>query len=107
MTQQIRQIKYSETVEVSVGNINSRQYKFFANETTLDKAIVIGVSLHTAALVKSFSGKDIISDANLKKGFLTLSTPDNEYPIKRLPLETFFNNQNFVLFIDPTLIDLR
>lgn len=107
MSFQIQKIQLSQTVEVVVANINSRQYKFSDNETTLDQAILIGISVNTEALAKTFSGRTVMPNAEMKKGYLTLSTPDSKYPIQRLPLETFFNNQNFVLFTEPLLIDFR
>ena len=107
MSLQIQKVHLSETIECVVLNLNSRQYKFSDNETTLDKAVIIGIAVHTEALSKSFSGRTVMPNAEMKKGYLTLSTPDTKYPICRLPLETFFNNQNFVLFTEPLLIDIR
>jgi len=104
---QVQKIALSETVEVVVNNPNSRQYKFSDNETTLDQVIVTGISINTDALVRTFSGRTVMANAEMKKGYLTLSTPQSKYPIKRLPLETFFNNQNFILFFEDKLVDFR
>ncbi|MBC7535099.1 MAG: hypothetical protein H7258_05340 [Ferruginibacter sp.] len=107
MSFQVQKIRKSETVEVVVANINSRVYKFSDNETTLDKVVLQAIAINTEALGKSFSGRTIMSNAEMKKGYLTLATPDTKTPIKRIPLETFFNNQNFITYFEDVLIDLR
>lgn len=107
MSLQVREIKKSETIEVIIRNIQSRQYKFSDNETTLDLVVLHGIAVHTDAPAKSFTGVTIMPLASIKKGYLTLSNPQNEQPFKRLPLETLLQNQNFILFLEPVLIDIR
>ena len=101
-------VKRSETVKVLINNVNTRQYKFSDNETTLVGRKFKGIIVHTAALTKSFDGDDLVTDAIAKKAYVTLSDRDNNQMIKRLPLEVFFNS-NGVIFIelDNLEIDLR
>ncbi|HRD42195.1 MAG TPA: hypothetical protein PLN30_00515, partial [Ferruginibacter sp.] len=63
MSLQVQKIALSETVEVVVNNPNSRQYKFSDNETTLDQVIVTGISINTDALVRTFSGRTVMANA--------------------------------------------
>jgi hypothetical protein len=107
MSFQVNKIARSETVEVIIANVNSRQYKFSDNETTLDKVVLQGIAINTDALSKSFSGRTVMPTAEVKKGYLTLSTPDTKTPIKRIPLEIFFQNTSFVTYFEDMLIDLR
>ncbi|MBC7509668.1 MAG: hypothetical protein H7320_13110 [Ferruginibacter sp.] len=107
MSFQVQKIRRSETVEIVINNVNSRQYKFSDNETTLDTVVLQGIAVHTEALVKSFSGKTILPTAEIKKGFLTLSTPQSATPFKRYPLESFFQNSSFITFFEDTVIDFR
>lgn len=100
-------IRRSETVEVPVNNSASAQFRFTDNETTLDRIRVYGVAIHTAALSKSFSGKTVLSDAIQKKAFLTLVSNDTSTPVKRLPLETFYADQKFMIELDGIEVDVR
>lgn len=100
-------LRRSETVEVPVNNTASAQFRFTDNESTLDRIKVYGVLIHTESLSKSFSGKTVLSNAIQKKAFMTLSTGDTSMPIKRLPLETFFNDQKFLIEFDGIEVDVR
>ena len=101
-------VKRSETVKVLVNNINSRQYKFSDNETTLIGKKFKGMIVHTAALSKSFDGDDMVPDVIAKKAYVTLSDPDNHQVIKRLPLETWYNSNGIIAIeLDDLNIDLR
>ena len=107
MSFQIMKIPQVETIEVLIRNVTSRQYKFSDNETTLDLVVLHGIAVHTDAIAKSFTGATIMPLADIKKGFITLSNPKNEQPIKRLPLETLLQNQNFITYLEPRIIDIR
>lgn len=107
MSFQLQKIPQSETIEVLIRNIASRQYKFSDNETTLDLVVMHGIAVHTDALAKSFTNNTIMPLADIKKGFLTLSNPKNEQPIKRLPLETLLQNSNFITYMEPRVVDIR
>ena len=56
-------IDRSETIEITILNINSKQYKFGDVDTTLNKVVLHGISLHTDALTKSYSGKTVLPTA--------------------------------------------
>lgn len=107
MSFQIMKIPQSETIEVIIRNAQSRQYKFSDNETSLDTVVLHGIAVHTDSLLKSFTGYTMLPLADIKKGYLTLSNPKNEQPIKRMPLEALLTNQNFFTFVEPRVIDIR
>lgn len=104
---QIKEINLSETIEVVILNKEARQYRFSDNETTLDKIVLHGISVHNDELVKTYTGKTVLAVAQMKKGYLTLSNEKNDQPIKRLPLQTFLSNTNFITFFKPRVIDIR
>lgn len=99
--------KRSETVEVVVGNVNNAQFRFSDNESTLLNVRVYGIMVHSANVSKSFNGNTILSDAIQKKSYLTLCDSSEKALIKRLPIETFFNDQKFMLELDGLEIDVR
>lgn len=104
---QIFPVRRSETVEIPINNIASSQFRFTDNESTLDRMKVFGIVIHTESLSKSFSGKTVLANSIQKKAFLTLATEDTAMPVKRLPLETFFNDQKFMIEMDGIPVDVR
>lgn len=100
-------LKRSETIQVVVNNVNVSQFRFSDNEITMDNVRVYGVQVHSANLSKSFEGKTVLSDAIQKKSFLTLVDKNEKALFKRLPVETFFNDQKFMLELDGVEIDVR
>lgn len=99
--------KRSETIQVVVNNIAVSQFRFSDNELTLDNVRVFGVQFHSANVSKSFEGKTVLSDAIQKKSFVTLVDKGEKALFKRLPVETFFNDQKFMLELDGVEIDVR
>lgn len=99
--------KRSETIEVLINNISSSQFRFSDNETSLQNVRVYGIEVHSEALSKSFAGNTVLSNAIQKKAFLTLVDKAEKALLKRLPLETFFNDQKFMLELDGLEIDVR
>ena len=97
----------SETIEVVVTNINVAQFRFSDNETTLQDVKIFGIQVHSQNLAKSFAGNTVLSDAIQKKAFLTLVDKAEKALLKRLPLETFYNDQKFMLELDGLEIDIR
>ncbi len=102
----IQKIDRSETIEITILNKESRQYKFGDVDTTLNKVVLHGIALHSDALIKSFTGKTVLPTASMKKGFLTLANAQNEQPVKRLPLEMLLNNETAVTWFEPKLIEI-
>lgn len=99
--------KRSETVQVVINNVNTAQFRFSDNESTLQNVRVYGIQIHSAALSKSFEGNNVLADAIQKKAFITLSDKTEKALVKRLPLETFYNDQKFMLELDGLEIDVR
>lgn len=97
-------IKRSETVTVKVLNVNNRQYRFSDSETILSGRKFKAMIVHSESLVKTVDNDPIVPNAIQKRGYLTLSDKDNNQFIKRLPLESFFND-NGVIFLE--LADLN
>lgn len=97
----------SETIEIVVNNVNNAQFRFSDNETTLQDVKVFGIAVHSQNLSKSFSGNTILSDAIQKKAFLTLVDKAEKALLKRLPLETFYNDQKFMIELDGLEVDIR
>ena len=85
-------IKRSATLEVPINNVSGNQFHFTDNETTLDRIRVTGVEFHTEAVGKTFNGATIVPDAIQKKAFLTLNDRNSKSFLKRIPVESFFNN---------------
>lgn len=100
-------IKRSETIQVVVNNAAASQFRFSDNESTLQNVRIYGIQVHSAALSKSFEGNNVLADAIQKKAFLTLSDKSEKAIIKRLPLETLYNDQKFMLELDGLAIDIR
>ncbi len=98
-------ISKSETVKVVVNNVNSRQFKFTDNETTLNGKKFKGLLIHSQALTASFDGDQVVPDAAVKKSFLTLSTMAGEQIIRRLPLE-IISNTNGISFLELNNLDI-
>lgn len=96
----------SETIEVAILNSASREYKFGDNHTQLQDVVIEGFAVHTAAIGKSSQGRTLLPDADLKKGLLTLASKTGKLINKDLPLETFLNNDNYVSFVRPFIIDM-
>lgn len=99
--------KRSESVEVVINNVNSAQFRFSDNESTLQNVKVYGMQFHSQALSKSFSGKTVLGDTIQKKAFLTVTDKQEKAIFKRLPVETFFNDQKFMLELDGVELDVR
>lgn len=106
MSFQVQKIDRSQTIEITVINNQSKVYRFGDIDTTLNKIVMHGISLHTDALVKSFSGKTVLPLAAMRQGFLTICNPQDEQPNKRLPLETLLLNQNAITWFEPKVIEL-
>ncbi len=101
-------VKKSATIEVPVGNINAKQFNFTDNETTLDNIRVTGIVVHTEAVGTTFNGKTVVPNSIQKKAFLTLNDKNSRQHLKRIPLETFFNNaQIFREHLDRLDVDVR
>jgi len=100
-------IKRSETISVVVYNTNVSQFRFSDNESTLQNVRVFGIQVHSAALSSSFEGNHVLSDAIQKKAYLTLSDKTEKALLKRLPLETFYNDQKFMLELNGLEVDIR
>ncbi|MFZ4056965.1 MAG: hypothetical protein ACOYKE_02450 [Ferruginibacter sp.] len=107
MGSQLKILGRSETIELPILNNKVREYKFGDSETVLDKVLVHGVCIHTADLVKSPQSRTMLPDAELKQGFITLADGKNQKYNANLPIETFFKNQNFILFFKPRMISVR
>lgn len=99
--------KRSETVEVVVNNVNSAQFRFSDNESTLQNVRIYGIEFSSQAQSKSFSGKSVLSDAIQKKAFLTLCDKTEKAIFKRLPVESFFIDRSFMKELDGIEIDVR
>jgi hypothetical protein len=106
MTHIKNKIGRSETIEVSILNNNSREFKFSDNESTLQDVIVEGIFIHTADLLVSKNNRAMLPDVNLKSALLTLSTNKQKLVVKELPLQTFFKNDNGVTWLKPFKIDI-
>jgi hypothetical protein len=100
-------LRRSETVEVKIDNVSNSQYRFSDNETTLQNVKLYGIQVHSQSLSKSFQGNTVLADAIQKKAYLTLTDRNQQAIIKRIPLETFFNDQKFMLELDGLDIDVR
>lgn len=103
---QKRNIGKSETLEVAVLNVNSREYKFGDNHSILQNAILEGIAVHTAALGAATSGRQMLPDVDLKKGLLTLASSKGVLINKELPIETIVNNDNYITWVKPFKLDL-
>lgn len=106
MSLQVIPIGRTESVPVTIENLNSKTYRFGDNVTKLDDIVLYGLSLHTNAVKKTADEVDIMLDADLKQGFITLMDRSGKSTIEKLPMETFFINQNFILFIEPRRVSL-
>ncbi len=105
---QIAEIDQSETVEVNIRNNNLVEYKFGDNETTLDKIVLMGLTVHSAVLSKGpRTGATMLPDNDLKKGYITLSNSANKHSINRLPIETLINADARITYLKPRLVDVR
>ncbi len=100
-------IKRTETISVVVYNNAASQFRFSDNESTLQNVRVYGIQVHSQALSKSFEGNTVLADSIQKKAYLTLSDKTEKALLKRLPLETFFNDQKFMLELNGLEVDIR
>ncbi|HMO32321.1 MAG TPA: hypothetical protein PKE63_02915 [Lacibacter sp.] len=101
-------VKRSATVEVPVSNVNANTFHFTDNETTLDRIRITGIEVHTEAVSKTFTGKTVVPDAVQKRAFLTINDRNSKSFLKRIPLESFFNNSKiFREELDRLEMDLR
>lgn len=105
MYHQKSKVGFHETVEVAIINAASREYKFGDNASALQNIVVTGIAIHTAALGVAPSGRAILPDVEIKKGYLTLATKTGKLMCKDLPLETLTNNDNYITELKPFIID--
>jgi hypothetical protein len=103
---QKRNVGKSETVEVAILNVNSREYKFGDNHSILQNIILEGIAIHTAALGLATSGRTMLPDADLKKGLLTLASSTGVLINKVLPIETVVSNDNYITWFKPFKLDI-
>lgn len=89
-------IDFSETIALVINNVNSAQFKFPDNLTNLDNIVVVGILVHSADTSKTFEGNNVLSNAIQKKAYLTLNDKNSKALLKRIPLESFFNDQKNV-----------
>jgi hypothetical protein len=83
----------SETISIKVGNTSAVEHRFADTDNLIKGKKVTGIMLHTEALVLSRNQNQVVPNAIQKQGFLVLAF-DGKEPIRRLPLEVFFNTAN-------------
>ncbi|RTL56240.1 MAG: hypothetical protein EKK37_17355 [Sphingobacteriales bacterium] len=107
MSSQTFPIKRSETIQVPINNVNVSKFQFTDNETILDSIKVKGIIIHTESVSTTFEGKTVVPNTIQKKAFLTLADKKQKQHIKRLPLESFFDDQRFLKPLDNIEVDVR
>ncbi len=106
MTHIIQRIGRSETIEVAILNNAVREFKFSDNESTLQKVVLEGIIIHSAALGMSKNNRTMLADVDLKKSLITLATNRQKLLNKELPLETFIKNDNAITWVKPFMLDV-
>ncbi len=103
---QVRQIGRSYTVELPILSNTNSKISFGDNETMLDNVLVTGISILGDYIGASLNGRSLMSNANVAKGYLTLSDGQKKEYNKQLPLELFYRNDS-IIHIEPRVISIR
>jgi len=102
-------IKNSQEVEISISNTAQTSF-YFGNEFIIrDARKITGIEVFSAAdMTKTPTGATVISDANLKLGYLTLVTVDgNREVVAQMPLSSLqaSNNEGIIREFDMPMIN--
>ncbi len=80
MNMEFKGFGLSQTVEVNILNNTAQKYVFPDNQTSLDNSLIHGFVLHTSNVGKSLKGKALLTDNEVRKGFLTMADiSDRQY----------------------------